>query len=60
MGTINVKNLGIGEDFYYTNLTTRKVTVVGPQIVGMDVQAWVRIHIWLCSSKPSGGLGGHE
>jgi hypothetical protein len=60
VGTINVTNRGIGQDFYYTNLTTQSLTVFGPQQVGIDYQAWVRVRIWLCTSKPSGGLGGRE
>jgi hypothetical protein len=59
-GQTYLTNQGIGEDFRYTTLTTQSVTVVGPQLVGMDFQVWLRIRIWLCSSKPSGGLGGHE
>ncbi|OHB64868.1 MAG: hypothetical protein A2Y77_13690 [Planctomycetes bacterium RBG_13_62_9] len=57
-GQINVTNKGIGQDFYYSNLTTQTVTVVGPQQVGIDYQAWVRIRIWVCPSSQTSPGGG--
>jgi hypothetical protein len=59
-GTINVTNKGIGQDFRYASLTTAKVAIFGPQHVGIDGRAWVRIRIWLCPSKRSSLGGGHE
>lgn len=58
IGEQSLTNREIGTDFYYDRLTTSTVTIYGPEMAGMDFGAWVRIRIWLCPSKPSGGGGG--
>jgi hypothetical protein len=51
-GTEYLTNEGIGQDFYYTDLTTQSVRVVGPQALGADYQAWLRVRIWLHAGRP--------
>ncbi len=44
-------NKGFGTEFYYDMLSTAKVTVVGPEDIGIKSSAWVRIRIWLSGSS---------
>jgi len=54
----NITNKGVGQDFYYSNLTTQNVKVYGPALVGIDFRAWVRLRIWVCTCTPAGSDGG--
>lgn len=58
-GDVYLTNAGYGSDFYYDMLTTESMVVKGPDLVGFDYSAWIRVRIWLCGSgsseKPGGG-----
>jgi hypothetical protein len=52
-GDVYLTNAGYGSDFYYDMLTTESMVVKGPDLVGIDYSAWIRVRIWLCGSGSS-------
>ena len=52
-GDVYLTNAGYGSAVYYDMLTTDSMVVKGPDLVGIDYSAWIRVRIWLCGSESS-------